>query len=56
MFFQLGQWEVNAATLSVVAHVAKDVGELEGLAKVNGILLAGLFAIPENFNTQQAHD
>ena len=48
--------EVNAAAVGVVAHVAEDVGELERLAEVHGVVAAGRVAVAEDLDAQQADD
>ena len=54
--FQFREREVDAPARGVVAHVAEDVGELERLPEVDGVVTAGGAGVAEDFNAQQPDD
>ena len=48
--------QINPAALGVGADVAQNVGELQRLAEVNGVIAARGILVAENFDAQQADD
>ena len=53
-FPQIGERQINPAAFGVGADVTQDVGELQRLAEINGIIAARGILIAENLDAQQA--
>src|SRR6185437_1490645 len=53
---EFGLRQINPPALRIDADIAKDVGQLERFAEVNGVIAAGRVVITENLDAQKAND
>ena len=51
---QLGQRQIDSPPFGVRAHVPQDVGQLQRLAQIDGVIAAGGIPVPKYLDAEQS--